>query len=90
MYELRYSREASRAIARLPALHKRRVIAAVEKLRVEPRPPGVKKLTGPNRYYRLRVGDYRVIYEVTDSEVIVYVQRVARRTDQLYRNLPRG
>ncbi|MCR4418620.1 MAG: type II toxin-antitoxin system RelE/ParE family toxin [Clostridia bacterium] len=64
-----------------------RVLAAIEGLRSAPFPPGAVKLTGAQRVYRLRVGDYRIIYEVNahTREVTVYYVRHRR---EAYRSLP--
>lgn len=48
---------------------------------IEPRPNGVKKLQGDDNSYRLRVGDYRVIYEVVDNVLIVTVIKIGHRSD---------
>ena len=49
-------------------------------LELEPRPAGCRKLTGESRY-RVRVGDYCIVYEVRDRELLVLVLRVAHRRD---------
>jgi mRNA interferase RelE/StbE len=62
------------------------VLARIESLENEPFPQGVIKLEGSERLYRLRVGDYRIIYEAdTDAKQIV-IQYVRHRSD-VYRNL---
>lgn len=74
---------ACRAIERLPRAAQRRVVAAIEALADAPRPAGCEKLRGPVGVdlYRLRVGDYRVVYDVQDSVLVVLVVRVAHRRD---------
>ncbi|MBC7324178.1 MAG: type II toxin-antitoxin system RelE/ParE family toxin, partial [Moorella sp. (in: Bacteria)] len=64
-----------------------RVLAAIEGLRSLPFPPDAVKLTGTQRLYRLRIGDYRIIYEVNvlTREVTVYYVRHRR---EAYRSLP--
>jgi len=47
----------------------------------EPRPKGVKKLTGAEDLYRIRVGDYRFVYQILDDRLIVLVVRIAHRKD---------
>jgi mRNA interferase RelE/StbE len=56
---------------------------ATEPLRTEPRPPGVKALTGQHGWLRIRVGDYRIVYEVRDSELVVLVIQIGYRS-QVY------
>lgn len=62
-----------------------RLRAAIRSLADNPRPPGVRKIEGAERAYRIRVGDYRIIYEIYDEENLVAVLRVARRTEATYR-----
>ena len=57
-----------------------RIINSLERLKKNPRPPGCKKLKGRDEY-RIRVGDYRVIYEIHDNVLIVLVVRVAHRRE---------
>jgi mRNA interferase RelE/StbE len=58
-----------------------RIIAGVEKLAEEPLPHGSEKLSGSERTYRIRVGDYRVVYELLRDAKIVEIQRVRHRKD---------
>lgn len=60
---------------------RRRIIAKAERLAENPRPRGVKPLVGSAGEFRLRVGDYRVIYEVTDATQCVLVLAVGPRKD---------
>ena len=64
----------------LPIREYERLKEAIGKLADEPRPPGCRKLTG-REGWRLRVGDYRVIYEVNDREQTVVVLHVGHRRD---------
>jgi len=56
-------------------------VAAVEELAVNPYPQGCAKISGSERAYRVRVGDYRVIYEVVDDRLIIEVITVGHRRD---------
>jgi len=51
----------------------------------EPRPQGVRKIKGAERAYRIRVGSYRVVYEVCDSDNLILILQVARRSETTYR-----
>jgi mRNA interferase RelE/StbE len=66
-YELRFRPAALRQLRKLDGQTARRIKNATEALRAEPRPHGVKALTGQHGWLRIRVGDYRVVYEVRDS-----------------------
>lgn len=86
-YQVVVSRPAQRTLRKLDATVARRVEAAIEGLAREPYPRGVTPLRGYPGVFRLRVGDYRVLYEVADSELIVYVLQVAHRRES-YRRPP--
>jgi len=62
-----------------------RIVRAVTALASNPRPDGCKKLSGSECAYRIRIGDYRVIYEVYDDVLIVEVVRIGHRKD-IYRD----
>ncbi len=72
---------ADRALARLPVDAQRRIVLALEDLGGNPHPPGVKKLTGDDNLWRIRVGAYRVVYEIHDRPPLVMVLRVGHRKD---------
>ena len=79
------SRRAEKFLAQLgdAALYGR-LRRAIETLRLEARPPGSVKLAGAPDLYRLRVGDYRIVYQVRDFELIVLVLSVGHRRE-IYR-----
>jgi len=58
-----------------------RIVAAIETLESDPRPPGCKKLVGSDHTYRVRIGDYRVIYDIHDATLIILVVRIRHRRD---------
>lgn len=78
MYRLELSPAAIREGRRLPSSVKARVDEAMARLADNPRPSGVRKLRGMDGY-RLRVGDYRILYTVDDNEQRVLVWRVMGR-----------
>jgi mRNA interferase RelE/StbE len=84
-YEVVFRPSADRALRRLPGDAQRRIVLAVADLADEPRPPGVVKLVGGENLWRIRVGVYRVVYEIHDDRLVVLVLRVAHRKD-VYRN----
>jgi len=53
----------------------------LEKLEASPRPPGCKKLKGADKEWRIRVGDYRIVYEIDDAAKTVDVTRIAHRRE---------
>jgi mRNA interferase RelE/StbE len=79
---------AQRQLRRLPPGDAARLRGPILALAIEPRPPGTAKLTG-TEFWRLRVGDLRVIYLIEDAESLVIVLRVARRSESTYRRVDR-
>jgi mRNA interferase RelE/StbE len=80
-YEVQIARRAVKAIATLPRREQQRVRAAIELLAGDPRPPGCVALAGEDRAYRVRVGDYRIVYEVLDQRLVIQVVRVGHRRE---------
>lgn len=82
MHEIVLSAPAERDLKRLPPALFHRVITAIRALAQSPRPPGCRKLQGSGHDdYRLRVGDYRVLYEVDDTAHRVRIMRVRHRRE---------
>jgi mRNA interferase RelE/StbE len=80
-YEVAFAPAAERQLRKLPAAVRERIVRASERLRTDPRPPGVVKLAGSDELYRIRAGDYRIIYQIADDQLIVIIARVAHRKD---------
>lgn len=79
---------AQRALAKLAPPDQRRIRRAVDGLESDPRPRGAILLAGTEaRLWRLRVGDYRVIYEIRDDRLLVLVIRIGHR-GSVYRDVP--
>jgi len=81
MYRVFLERAAEKDIKRLSSEVHDRVIIAIRGLASDPRPPGCRKLAGSRHDWRIRVGDYRVVYEIADEIRIVRVNRVRHRRD---------
>jgi mRNA interferase RelE/StbE len=60
---------------------RRRIQAAIELLATEPRPPSARKLVGGEGEWRVRTGDYRVVYEIYDQTIVVLVLAVGHRSE---------
>ena len=84
-YTVRVKRSAEKEIDRLPARAFERVAQAILSLERDPRPPGAKKLRGVQDY-RLRVGQYRILYTIDDREQVVEIIAVGHRRD-VYRGI---
>ncbi|MBI4770343.1 MAG: type II toxin-antitoxin system RelE/ParE family toxin [Chloroflexi bacterium] len=87
MYRLLLHPKIEKQLARIPQPLAERLARAIRDLRSSPRPAQAKALG--QELYRLRLGDYRIVYAVFDSEQVVFVGKVARRSEQTYRDLTR-
>jgi mRNA interferase RelE/StbE len=80
-YRIEVAPAAVRQLSKLDPTARRRVQAAVELLADEPRPSGAKKLVGGDGEWRVRTGDYRVIYEIHDEVLLVLVIAFGHRRE---------
>lgn len=80
-YQVIIKPAAQRQIRKLPRAAQVRVVARIEVLAETPYPPDVRKLTGSDDLFRVRVGDYRIIYQVRDAKLLVLVVKVGHRRD---------
>lgn len=78
-YQVEIKRSAAKEIAALPRRDQRRVVSAIAALANNPRPETARKLT--DNAYRLRVGDYRIVYQIFDDILTVIVVRAGHRKD---------
>jgi len=80
-YTVELSNQAKRDLADLSPDVQPRIVKALRKLEANPRPSGIKKLEGNENAYRLRVGAYRVLYEVYDKRLLVLVVKIGHRRE---------
>jgi len=80
-YAVVFARSARRELERLQAQVARRIITHIEALASNPRPPGCVKLQGADNLWRIRVGEYRVIYFIDDRGRILDISAVRHRSD---------
>ena len=80
-YEVRLARRAVRSLADLQRRDQQRIRAAIDLLAENPRPPNCVALQGEAGVYRVRVGDYRIVYEVLDQVLVVQVVRIGHRRE---------
>jgi mRNA interferase RelE/StbE len=84
-YRVEIKNSARKELAALPVKVQRLVDAAILALAETPRPRGAKKLTSEESLYRVRVGDYRIVYQLRDEVLLVLVVRIGHRRD-VYRS----
>ena len=85
-YSVQFTSSGARDFRRLPLDVRRQITSAVDNLSANPRPSGVRKIQGYERHYRIRVGRYRIIYEIDDAARMVSVNHVDHRR-AVYRSL---
>ena len=79
-YKVLLKRSAAKELEALPLKDRRRVAARIAALADEPRSPGVEKISGQEKY-RIRQGDYRVLYAIDDAALAVTVVKIGHRRD---------
>ncbi|MDZ8237531.1 MAG: type II toxin-antitoxin system RelE/ParE family toxin [Nostoc sp. ChiQUE01a] len=80
-YTVEFSPSARKMFKKLSQYFQDRIQPKIDALAIEPRPSGVKKLKGEDNTYRIRIGTYRVIYEIEDNLLLVTVIKVGGRGD---------
>jgi mRNA interferase RelE/StbE len=81
VYEVYLERAAEHDLKRLPIEIYRRVIDDIKGLTADPRPSGCRKISGSKSDWRIRIGDYRVVYEIDEKTKVVRVMRVRHRRE---------
>jgi len=81
MYDVSFTASAAREFRSLSREMKLRIGAAIDGLSVDARPPGVRKLVGHRSLYRIRVGQYRIIYDIDDGARSIRITRVRHRRE---------
>lgn len=85
-YSVSLKRSVLKDLEPLPDRDRVRIMERIGALSDDPRPPGCEKLSALERY-RIRVGDYRIVYAIEDAELVVWVVRVGHRRDVYRREL---
>jgi mRNA interferase RelE/StbE len=82
MYEVIFKKKAGKELQKLPTVAVKKIAPEIDKLGENPRPQGSKKLKGTeDEIWRIRIGDYRVIYHIEDEIKIVEVRKIGHRKD---------
>lgn len=80
-YTVEFSANADREFRKFSRDLQLRLRPRIDALETDPRPPGAKKLAGRENLWRIRVGDYRVVYEIYDRILVVLIVRIAHRRE---------
>ena len=85
MYKILYKKTVEKELRKIPKSTLTAIISKIQKLAENPRPNGSVKLRGDINLYRIRYSDYRIIYSINDSRLVVFVVKVAHRKE-VYRD----
>lgn len=80
-WQIEIDRKALKSLKKIPEPYKSAIIETLDRLSDDPRPEGCKKLKGANDLWRIRVNNYRIIYQVKESKFYILVIRIAHRSD---------
>jgi mRNA interferase RelE/StbE len=81
MFQVLIEQAAARDLKRLEKVTLKRIIPILKKLADDPRPPGCHKITGSKNDWRIRIGEYRIIYEIDEKAREVRIMRIKHRKD---------
>ncbi len=81
MYEVYLERSAENDLKRLPTSTFDRIVHQIKTLARNPRPSGCRKITGSKNDWRIRIGDYRVLYEIVEKARVLRIMRVRHRRE---------
>ena len=84
-YNIYFRKSAAKELSKLPNPTLQKVIKRIEALAIDPRPVGCEKLTG-QEFYRIRQGNYRIVYSIQDNELTVWAVKISHRKD-IYKRL---
>ena len=80
-YEIVFARTARKEIEAIDSKTSARILRRIESLSIDPRPSGCEKLKGEDNLWRIRIGDYRVIYSIFDKEKLIDISIIRHRRD---------
>lgn len=86
-FSIKWKSSAKKELKKIDKTEISKILSEIEKLSQEPYPTNHKKLLGTEHIYRIRVGNYRVIYSVVNDELVIEVIRVQHRKE-VYKNFP--
>lgn len=80
-YFIEYKKTAIKNLADLPKETAKKIKVAIDDLADNPTPTGYKKLKGLTNAYRIRIGTYRVVYEIHKNEILIFIIKIGHRKD---------
>lgn len=86
-YRIQIKRSAAKALKKIPKTEQKRIANKIDSLADGLPNPDTTKMKGDNPFHKVRVGDYRIIYEIQEDILVIMVVKVGHRKD-IYRNIP--
>ena len=85
-YRIEIKRSAAKALKKIPKANGKRIVEKIDSLAESPPNPDTTKMKGDNPFHKVRVGDYRIVYEIQEDVLVILVIKIGHRKD-IYRNL---
>ncbi len=79
-YTIQIKRSAQKSLAQITEPYQAKIISAIQQLAYNPRPSGCKRLSGKEAW-RIRVGDYRILYEIKDRQLLILIVVIGHRRE---------
>ena len=86
-YRIKVKRSAAKTLKKIPKTDRKRIVDKIDTLAECPPNPDTTKMKGNNPFHKVRVGDYRIVYEIHEDVLVILIVKVGHRKD-IYRNLP--
>ena len=87
IYRIEVKRSAAKALKKIPKADRKRIADKIDSLAESLPMPETTKMKGNNPFHKIRVGDYRIVYEIQEEILVILVVKIGHRKD-IYRNLP--
>ena len=85
-YRIEIKRSAAKALKEIPKANRKRIVEKIDSLAESPPNPDTTKMKGNNPFHKVRIGDYRIVYEIQEDVLVILVIKIGHRKD-IYRNL---
>ena len=85
-YRIEIKGSAAKALKKIPKASRKRIVEKIDSLAESPPNPDTTKMKGDNPFHKVRVGDYRIVYEIQEDVLVILVIKIGHRKD-IYRNL---
>jgi mRNA interferase RelE/StbE len=86
-YRIEVKRSAAKTLKKIPKANRKRIVDKIDSLAESLPNPDTTKMKGNNPFHKVRVGDYRIVYEIQEDVLVILVVKIGHRKD-IYRNLP--